>query len=264
MAPLDTNRQRSAGALALGRDFEISSYFPHVALTARLTGRLFDNLAEAGLRVGAHDDDPYPVLDWVSSTGRGGMRIGAPDVEFVLRTRTGPLPPGYGVIPLLGRLQGMAGPAIGSMQFSIPSARQPELDGLHLRFDDAMLRLPPREGDAVGAGWRSLIDWYGIVCEALKVAYGYGDWEDMFLQSVVPPSRRDVLERHVDLLFRLNCFGPGLVAAIGKQRLLASPAEAVVALKYGGVLVGGKLRYAAADEGSFKATAEHLGMRTQR
>ncbi|MHB8574618.1 MAG: hypothetical protein ACYDCQ_04740 [Dehalococcoidia bacterium] len=247
----------------MGRDFEITSYFPHLPLTPKLIRRLFDGLAEAGLRVGARDSDRYPVLDWLGPTGRGGMRVTGADVEEILRGRHGALPAGYGVVPLLGRAPGFAALAAGFMQFSVHSQTQPELDGLHLRFDDALFRMdsPKPESDSSGPGWRTLLTWYGIICDALRVAYGYGDWEDLFLQSVVPPSRRDVLSGTVQRLFRLNCFGPGLVARIGKSRLLAAPADAVVALRYGGVLIGGKLSYAAPNEPLFRSTEEHLGMR---
>lgn len=245
----------------LGRDLEISSYFPHQSLTARLVRRLFRELAQRGLRVGAPDPEHYPVLDGMYSAGERGVSLATRDVEGLLRSRTGAVPGGYGFIPLLGKVPGLTGRAVGTMQFTVHAAAHPELDGLHLRFDDAPLRLEPAGDDDVGPGWRAVLTWYGIICESLRVAYGYGDWEDLFLQTAIPPSRRDVLDGRIDMLYRINCFGPRLVERFGRAHLRATPAEAVVGLRYGGVLIGGKLSYAGSDEERFSQAAEHLQFR---
>ncbi len=244
----------------MGRDFEISSYFPHQPLTTRLVRGLFRELAAAGLRVHRGSDD-WPVFDGLAPDA-GGVRLSVDDPEPLLRSANGPLPRGYGVIPLRGEVPGLRERAIGTLQFYPHSARQPELDGLHLRFDDATLRCGPRSPDEpIGPGWQALLRWYGVICEQLRVAYGYGDWEDLFLQFVVTPSRRDVLEKRVGTLFRLNCFGPGLVRALGDGRVLATPADAVVKLRYGGVLVGVRLDYAGGDASLAAEAARHLGIR---
>lgn len=195
------------------------------------------------------------------AAGENGVSLVTQDVEALLRSRSGALPSGYGFMPLLGRVRGMTRPAVATMQFSIHSRSQPELDGLHLRFDDASLRLEPNGDDEIGPGWQAMLTWYSVICDSLSVAYGYGDWEDLFLQTVIPPSRRDVSERGVDLLFRINCFGPALVERFGRTHLLNSPAEAVIALRYGGVIIGGKLSYLEGNRPSFSETAAHLRMR---
>ncbi len=197
------------------------------------------------------------------AAGERGVSLRTQDMESLLRARTGAVPSGYGFIPLLGRVPGLAQPATGTMQFSIHSQSHPALDGLHLRFDDAPLRLEASGHDDIGPGWRAMLTWYGVICDSLRVAYGYGDWEDLFLQTVIPPSRRDVTEGRVDLLYRINCFGPSLVEKFGRAHLMTSPAEAVIGLRYGGVLIGGKLRYLDADEERFKEAATHLQMRTR-
>src|SRR5437868_7145606 len=103
MARLRTCGQRRRAASRwmshVGRDFEITSYFSHQELTNRLVRRLFGDLAEAGLRVGTADEDDYPALAWLRPQGLG-VRVTTPDVEDLLRSRTGPLPRGYGVVPL--------------------------------------------------------------------------------------------------------------------------------------------------------------------
>lgn len=247
----------------MGRDFEITSYFPHVTLTPRLLRRLFRDLFGAGLRLDAGAGPEHPVFAGMRPTSEG-VSVGAADVEDLLRSRTGALPPGYGVIPLIGRAPDLRVKATGSLQFSVPSARQPELDGVHLRFDDAALRAgPTEEGDALGPGWRALLTWYGVLCEHLHVAYGYGDWEDLFLQRNIPPSRGDVLASRVDQLYRLNCFGPALAQRLGGPHLLATPADAVVRLRYGGVLVGARLNYAGTGPDLLPAAAAHLGLRVR-
>lgn len=250
----------------MGRDFEITSYLPHVELTPRLIRRLFRSLAAAGLRVGAPDRERFPALDGLTPA-TDGVRVVTNDVETLLRSRTGAVERGYGVIPLLGKVSGVPGRAIGTLQFQARSRRFPELDGVHLRVNDTLLRRPPRDDaeDALGPGWRALLGWYAALCEELHVAYGYGDWEELFLQSVVPPSRQEILSGTPDLLFRLNCFGPALAQRLGRTRLLATPAQAVVACRYGGVLVGGKLDYdgSAAAMGAFAAAAVHLGLRAR-
>ncbi len=195
--------------------------------------------------------------------GERGVSLVTQDMEGLLRARTGALPSGYGFIPLLGRVPGLKQPAIATMQFSVHSPGQPALDGLHLRFDDAPLRLEPSGDDEIGPGWRAMLTWYGVICDSLRVAYGYGDWEDLFLQTVIPPSRRDVTESRVDLLYRINCFGPALVEKFGRAHLMTSPAEAVVGLRYGGVLIGGKLRYLEANEDRFAEAAAHLQLRAR-
>ncbi|HLZ70575.1 MAG TPA: hypothetical protein VKV26_11805 [Dehalococcoidia bacterium] len=221
---------------------------------------LFRDLAAAGLRVHAGDED-WPVFDGLTSDA-GGVRLAVPDPEPLLRSRPAPLPRGYGVIPLRGAVPGMEVRATGAMQFYPHSPRQPELDGVHLRFDDATLRAGPRsELEPVGPGWQALLRWYGVLCEHLRVAYGYGDWEDLFLQFVVPPSRADVLRGELRSLFRLNGFGPALVRALGDDRLLSLAADAVLKLRYGGVLVGLGLSYAGGDGGR-DAAARYLGMRS--
>jgi hypothetical protein len=261
------SRRRSADIVnvesALGRDLEITSYFPHQQLTARLIRRLFRDLAQRGLRVGARDREHYPVLEEMYSAGERGVSLSTQNVEGLLRARTGALPSGYGFIPLLGKVAGLTAPAVGTMQFTVHSPSHPELDGLHLRFDDAALRLEPTGEDDVGPGWRAVLTWYGIICESLRVAYGYGDWEDLFLQTVIPPSRQDVLDGRIDMLYRLNCFGPRLVERFGRSHLLATPAEAVVGLRYGGVLIGGKLSYAGSNEERFSEAGAHLQFRTR-
>lgn len=247
----------------MGRDFEITLYFPHVPLTARLIRRLFRELAAAGLRIGTSQLDRYPVLDELSPSSRG-VTIGATDVEELLRSRAGALPRGYGMIPLLGKVASTSERASGTMQFWVHTPLEPQLDGLHLRFDDGVLRhesSDPKE--PVGPGWRALIAWYGIVCNHLRVAYGYGDWDDLFLMTVVPPSRRDVLAGQLDLLYRINCLGPSLVRQYGSAHLLATPADVVVALRYGGALIGGKLRYGDGDDAAFREAAAHLMLRSR-
>jgi hypothetical protein len=145
------------------------------------------------------------------------------------------------------------------LQFYPHSERQPELDGVHLRIDDASLRSGPRSDDEpIGPGWQALLRWYGVLCEHLRVAYGYGDWEDLFLQFVVPPARRDVLQGKVTRLFRLNCFGPALVRGLREEWLVATPADAVVKLRYGGVLVGLGLSYDDSGGTGAEAAARHL------
>ena len=248
----------------MGRDLEISSYFPHVVLDRRRVVRLFKALAATGLRVGAPDPERYPLLDAVTPAGAAGVRIAVDDVEDLLRSRSGAVPLGHGFIPLLGRVPGVAGPAVATMQFSIHSAAHPELDGLRLRFDDASLRPPATDpDDPVGPGWQAVLTWYGVICDQLRVAYGYGDWEDLFLQTVIPPSRRDVLNGRVDMLYRVNCFGPALVGRYGRMHILATPAAAVVGLRYGGVLIGEKLRYHGDDDEQFRRAAAHLQLRTR-
>jgi len=46
---------------------------------------------------------------------------------------------------------------------------------------------PRADEEPVGPGWQALLRWYGVLCEHLRVARGYGDWEDLFLQVVVTP-----------------------------------------------------------------------------
>ncbi|HZQ38385.1 MAG TPA: hypothetical protein VFD32_20825, partial [Dehalococcoidia bacterium] len=140
----------------MGRDFEISSYFPHQPLTLRLVRGLFRELAAAGLRVYRGDDD-WPVFDGLAPDA-GGVRLSVDDPEPLLRTASGPLPRGYGVIPLRGEVPGLRERAIGTLQFYPHSVRQPELDGVHLRFDDATLRCGPRSSDEpIGPGWQALL-----------------------------------------------------------------------------------------------------------
>jgi hypothetical protein len=151
-----------------------------------------------------------------------------------------------------------------SLRFERPSSRFPELDGVHFRLDDAGLRPPPeRPDDPVAPGWAALLRSYGALCDVLRVAYGYGDWEETFLQSAIPPSRADVLAGKVDILFRLNCFGPKLLDRMDRMHVLATPAQVVVRLPYGGVLVGAKLEYAGEDTALFNRTAAHLGLRAR-
>ena len=247
----------------MGRDFEITSYFPHQPLTPRLVRRLFRDLAAAGLRVGAPDSDHYPVLDGLKPAGENGVRVSTDDVEDLLRSRSGPLQPGYGVIPLRGKVPGFDGQVEGTMQFSVHSPAHPELDGVHIRFDDASLRLAPAGDDKVGPGWRALLTWYGVLADTLRVAYGYGDWEDLFLQTAIPASRREVLAGLIDMLYRVNYLGPRLVERLGRSRVLSTPANAVVALRHGGVLIGGKLTYEGGGEEGFRLAAEHLGLRSR-
>jgi hypothetical protein len=247
----------------MGRDFEVSSYFPHVALSDRLLRTLFRDLAGAGLRAGTRDADPYPVLDYLQPT-RDGAAVRGIDPEELLRARTGALPRGYGVIPLLGEVPGLRDPVTATLRFERRSSRWPELDGVHFRVDDAGLRLPRlRSDDTVAPGWAALLRWYGALCEVLRVAYGYGDWEDLFLQNAIPPSRADVLAGRVDLLFRLNCFGPALLDRFGRVHVLTTPAQAVVRLRYGGVLVGAGLEYESTGGDQFRRTASHLGLRAR-
>ncbi len=220
---------------------------------------LFRDLAGAGLRVHGGGDD-WPVFDGLTPDS-GGVRLSVPDPEPLLRSCSGPLPRGYGVIPLRGEVSGLAARAIGTLQFYPHSERHPELDGMHLRIDDATLRAGPRaDEEPVGPGWQALLRWYGVLCEHLRVARGYGDWEDLFLQFVVTPSRADVLRGKIGRLFRLNCFGPALVRALQADRLLSVPADAVVKLRYGGVLVGLGLTYEGGDAGSAQAAAQHLAV----
>lgn len=250
----------------MGRDFEITSYFPHVELTPRLVRRLFRALAAAGLRVGAPDRERYSALEGLSPSAEG-VHVVASDLEDLLRARTGAVERGYGVVPLIGKVPGVADRAVGTLQFQARSRRCSALDGLHLRFDDAVLRQPPSPGSngTIGAGWRALLGWYAALCEELRVAYGYGDWEDLFLQSVVPPSREQIASGVPDLLFRLNCFGPAVAQRLGKTHVLAVPAQAVVACRYGGVIVGAKLEYEGIDASSdgFAAAARYLGVRAR-
>ncbi len=213
----------------MGRDFQITSYFPHQPLTPRLVRRMFRDLAAAGLMVRAPDSDHYPVLDGLKPAGENGVRILTDDVEDLFRSRSGPLQPGYGVIPLSGKVPGFEGQVEGTMQFSVHSQTHPELDGIHLRVDDAALRVPPAGDDGVGPGWRALLSWYGIIADALHVAYGYGDWEDLFLQTAIPASRRQVLVGQIDMLYRINCLGPRLVERLGRSRVLSTPANCATA-----------------------------------
>lgn len=247
----------------MGRDLEITSYFPHMPLTERLIRRLFRDLAVAGLRVGSLDAEYYPVLEGLRPAGENGVRISASDVEALLRAQTGSLPLGYGVIPLTGKVSAFKGRVAGMMQFSVHSPRHPELDGVHLRFDDAALRISAEGDNEIGPGWRALLAWYSVVANSLHVEYGYGDWEDLFLQTAIPPSRADVLAGEVDMLYRINCLGPRLVERLGRARVLSTPAEAVVALRYGGVLICGKLHYENDDQSSFRQAAAHLGLRVR-
>jgi hypothetical protein len=250
----------------VGRDFEITSYFPHIELTARLVRRLFRSLAAVGLRVGAPDRERYPALDGLTPSAEG-VHVVAKDLEWLLRSRTGAVERGYGIVPLHGRVAGVKERALGTLQLQARSSRYPQLDGLHLRLGDAVLRHPPAAGsdDPLGPGWRALLTWYAALCEELRIAYGYGDWEDLFLQSVVPPSRAQIATGVPDLLFRLNCFGPAVAQRLGKGRLLAAPAQAVVACRYGGVIVGGKLDYDGAGGATdgFAVTARYLGLRSR-
>lgn len=243
----------------MGRDFEVSSYFPHQPLTARLVRGLFRELAATGLRVHGSGDD-WPVFDGLAPDA-GGVRLSVEDPEPLLRAAGGVLPRGHGVIPLRGEVPGLRERAVGTLQFYPHAERHPELDGVHVRFDDAALRCEPRSPDEpIGPGWQALLRWYGVLCDQLRVAYGYGDWEDLFLQFIVTPSRRDVLEKRVGTLFRLNCFGPGLVRALGDGRVLSTPADAVVKLRYGGVLVGVRLAYRGGDAALADEAARHLGL----
>jgi len=45
--------------------------------------------------------------------------------------------------------------------------------------------------------------------------------------------------------------------------VLSTPANAVVALRHGGVLIGGKLTYEGGGEEGFRLAAEHLGLRSR-
>jgi len=45
--------------------------------------------------------------------------------------------------------------------------------------------------------------------------------------------------------------------------VLSTPANAVVALRHGGILIGGKLTYEGGGEEGFRLAAEHLGLRSR-
>ena len=77
-----------------------------------------------GLRVGTTASDDYPALAWLRPQGRG-VRITASDVEALLRSRTGRLPRGYGVVPLLGSVPELRAQAAGELQFSVHSPAHP-------------------------------------------------------------------------------------------------------------------------------------------
>lgn len=199
----------------MSQDWEQHLYFPHQPLTAARLESVFTRLAITGLHLD-HTAAGYPVLALAGPDGR--VRLDTAALEDLLRNRRPPVGPGYGVLPLRfhGEGPGEDCPAYLTFGRTDPASG---LDSVTLVVDGAAARGGHEHGPAAA------LDWLTALAEPLAAVYGWADWETAtFL--VAAPMRRDVLGGEVRRLFRVNLFGPALLAGGDAERLEAAATHA--------------------------------------
>lgn len=241
----------------MGRDWESQFYFPQIELTGTVLATLLNRLLDAGLRLEPNRPgaDQFPAMEAITEQDHR-VAVAPVDVERLLRTKPPPLGPGYGVIALRCR-EPWTGPEgvaafLSFGRFDLTTG----LDSLLFVIDDGAFY--DRRHRSVPEAFDRCFQWFALLAGHLEATYAWGDWEDIWI-AVAPPTRTQAAAGKVGHLFRLNCFGPALVARFGAERLRTTPAR-LAWPEHGAAVVGVGLTYAGGTGEERAAAANHLGL----